>query len=134
MTMITRCPAGFKPWSNSRPRRNAVHLYGGYRVLQAEEERESVVQPTIQGEFYARMVAGEMLPPQASWVRRTAFFAAGGFDPLMVPGEDVDLFRRVALIGPLDGTRTLVAAVRVEHPETTTSGGAQAAAMVAKRR
>ena len=71
------------------------------------------------------LIAGEGIPPQATWIRRDAFFAVGGFDPLTVPAEDADLVRRIGLFGPIAGTTFLVAEVRVEHPDTTTTNYAK---------
>ena len=67
------------------------------------------------------LIGGEGIPPQATWIRRDAFFGVGCFDPLAVPAEDADLVRRVGLFGPVAGTTYLVADVRVDHAATTTT-------------
>jgi glycosyltransferase involved in cell wall biosynthesis len=100
---------------------NAVHLYGGYRIHNETTHAVETIRPALEGNAFAAMVAGEAFPPPASWVRRDAFFAAGGFDPLIVPGEDADLFRRLSLHGNVAGTPFIVTAARVAHPHTSTT-------------
>jgi glycosyltransferase involved in cell wall biosynthesis len=100
---------------------DAVHVYGSYEIL---DETTNVVSPLhlrLPPDLFPLLFAGETLPLQASWLRRDAFFQAGGFDPLFVPTEDVDLLQRLVRLGPSAGTAELVARVRVNHPATTTT-------------
>jgi glycosyltransferase involved in cell wall biosynthesis len=99
----------------------AVHVYGGYRIHNETTHTIETIRPALEGNAFAALVAGEAFPPPASWVRRDAFFAAGGFDPLIVPGEDADLFRRLSLHGNVAGTPFVVTAARVAHPNTSTT-------------
>lgn len=99
----------------------AVHLYGGYEIMDETERQTSTIQPHHQGVLFPILFAGETFPFQSSWLRRAAFFQAGGFDPHLVPTEDVDLLQRVCRLGPSAGTREVVARIRVNHPSTTTT-------------
>lgn len=100
---------------------SAVQIYGGYRIYNESTGTVQTIRPTLEGNAFPALVAGEAFPPPSSWVRRDAFFATGGFDPLMVPGEDADLFRRLALYGQIAGTSFIVTAARVAHPHTSTT-------------
>lgn len=100
---------------------DAVHVYGGYEIHNETTHQTEAIQPTLAGDLLTQFLTGELFPLQASWFRRDAFFAAGGFDPLLAVTEDVDLLRRVGFLGPTFGTTFVSAHIRVEHPQTTTS-------------
>lgn len=114
-------PGAFAAMLDLARQTEAAHIYGGYRVVDEAETTSEVIRPDVSGDIFALLVAGETLPPQASWVRREFFFRVGGFDPLMVPVEDVDLFRRIGRVGRVARTDFVVAVARVNHPDTTTT-------------
>ncbi len=114
-------PGAFAAMLEVAERTQAAHIYGGYRIVSGETGEETVHQPVLAGDIFPMLVAGEGIPPQATWIRRDAFFAVGGFDPLQVPAEDADLVRRIGLFGPIAGTTEIVANVRVDHAATTTT-------------
>ncbi|MBV9848202.1 MAG: glycosyltransferase [Armatimonadetes bacterium] len=114
-------PGAFAAMLEVAERTRATHVYGGYRITDMAQTTDEVIRPDISGDIFPLLLAGETLPPQARWVRREYFFRVGGFDPLMVPVEDVDLFRRISRIGPVARTDFVVAVVRVNHPATTTT-------------
>ena len=114
-------PGAFAAMLDVAERTGAAHIYGGYRIISGATGAETVHQPVLQGDILPMLVAGEGIPPQATWFRRDAFFRVGCFDPLAVPAEDADIVRRMALIGPIAGTTAIVANVRVDHAATTTT-------------
>lgn len=114
-------PGAFAAMLEVAERTRAAHVYGGYRIISGVTCAETVYQPVLQGNILPMLVAGEGIPPQATWFRRDAFFGVGGFDPLAVPAEDADIVRRMALFGPIAGTTAIVANVRVDHAATTTT-------------
>jgi GT2 family glycosyltransferase len=114
-------PGAFAALLEVAEKTQAAHIYGGYRIISGQTGKETVYQPVLQGDIYPMLIAGEGIPPQATWIRRDAFFTVGGFDPLAVPAEDADLVRRIGLFGPIAGTTAIVANVRVEHAATTTT-------------
>jgi GT2 family glycosyltransferase len=99
----------------------ACMVYGGYKIASEATQTTTLIQPDLGDLATSKLVAGETIPPQTTWVRRDAFWAVAGFDPLTVPAEDVDLFRRISLGGPVAGTQFVVAAIRIDHPATTTT-------------
>ena len=118
-------PGAFAAMLSVAERTKAAHIYGGYTIVSGTTGKTTTYQPILCGDISPMLIAGEGIPPQATWIRRDAFFAVGGFDPLSVPAEDADLVRRVGLFGPIAGTPFLVAEVRVEHPDTTTTNYAK---------
>ena len=118
-------PGAFAAMLEVAERTQAAHVYGGYTILSGTTDQKTTYQPELRGDISPMLIAGEGIPPQATWIRRDAFFAVGGFDPLTVPAEDADLVRRVGLFGPIAGTPFLVAEVRVDHPDTTTTNYAK---------
>ena len=118
-------PGAFAAMLEVAERTQAAHIYGGYTIISGTTGQKTTYQPKLFGDISPMLIAGEGIPPQATWIRRDAFFAVGGFDPLAVPAEDADLVRRIGLFGPIAGTPHLVAEVRVEHPDTTTTNYAK---------
>jgi glycosyltransferase involved in cell wall biosynthesis len=114
-------PGAFAAMLEVAQRTQAAHIYGGYRIISGETNQETVHQPVLEGDIFPMLLAGEGIPPQATWVRRDAFFQIGAFDLLAVPAEDADLVRRLSLFGPIAGTKEIVANVRVDHAGTTTT-------------
>jgi GT2 family glycosyltransferase len=114
-------PGAFAAMLEVAAKGGAAHIYGGYRIVSGETQEETVHRPVLQGDIFPMLVAGEGIPPQATWLRRDAFFGVGGFDPLQVPAEDADIVRRIGLFGPIAGTTEVVANVRVDHAATTTT-------------
>jgi glycosyltransferase involved in cell wall biosynthesis len=105
----------------ARQKPNAAEVYGAYEVRDVTADTSTIIAPELPDDSSALFLAGEGLPPQATWVRRAAFFACGGFDPLVVPAEDADLYRRVGFVGPVAGTQSVVAVAHVNAPATSTS-------------
>ena len=118
-------PGAFAAMLSVAEATQAAHVYGGYTIISGTTGEKTTHQPELRGDISPMLIAGEGIPPQATWIRRDAFFAIGGFDPLSVPAEDADLVRRIGLFGPVAGTTALVAEVRVEHPGTTTTNYAK---------
>ena len=95
-------------------------VYGGYRTENSTTGESIVHQPEVAGDVFALFFAGEMLPIPALWVRHSAFWASGGFDPLLSIAEDLDLLRRVSWGGTVSGTSFVTGVARVEHSTSTT--------------
>lgn len=97
-----------------------VMVYGGYRIHNEKQGMTDTLQPQLPPDVFPMLFAGEILPLQATWLKREQFFAAGGFDPFIKAAQDVDLLRRIALSGTAVGMGHLCAQVRVEHSTSTT--------------
>ena len=85
-------------------------IYGGTQLV--DRQRQPIIQldHNLHGNCFVQTMAGEWIPPLSSLFRTEAFMAVGGYDPLTLVSEDVDLVRRLTLNGSLRGTSMLVAA------------------------
>lgn len=107
------------PVLQAAQRAEPVLVYGGYEIHNERLGLSDTLQPQVPPDVFPLLFVGEVLPPQATWLRRDAFFRAGCFDPTFPAAEDVDLIRRVAFLGTSAGTTHVTASVRVEHQTTT---------------
>ncbi|HFQ93792.1 MAG TPA: glycosyltransferase [Anaerolineae bacterium] len=101
---------------------DAALVYGAAQLVNRQDEPLMQLYPDFQGNALVQTLAGEWLPLQASLIRSDAFWAAGGFNPRISGIEDVDLVRRLALIGDVSGTPELVAFVGMGAENSTTDG------------
>jgi len=93
--------------------RNAVWLYGYYQTMDDDGNVLDEIRPQVPEDMVALLLAGEWIPIQASLFRIEPFFAAGAFDTSFISiAEDIDLGRRLALLGDVAGTTSLVARIR----------------------
>jgi glycosyltransferase involved in cell wall biosynthesis len=70
--------------------------YGGYNLVDAEGNLLLGTRPDEMSDCLIRLLIGEWLPIQCSWINAKYFFDAGGFFPNMIPGEDVELMIKLA--------------------------------------
>ncbi len=106
-------------WELSQ-RSRAVWLYGVSQLVDRQGRPLIQLQHGLTGSSFVQVMAGEWIPLQASLVEAAVFFQAGGFNPLLAGPEDIDLLRRVALLGELEETQQLVAYItRGEEGSTT---------------
>lgn len=92
---------------------DADWLYGGYRTVDDGGQLIEEIVPWVEGNVFAKLVARESIPLQASLIQRPAFVAAGGFDPAFVTTEDQHLGRTLALTGAVAFTPVVVAQIRI---------------------
>jgi glycosyltransferase involved in cell wall biosynthesis len=86
-------------------------LYGGSQLVDRQEQPVLQLHHGLTGNAFVQVMAGEWLPLQSSLIKAEAFFAIGGFTPLVFATQDVDLARRIALRCPVAGTEALVACI-----------------------
>jgi glycosyltransferase involved in cell wall biosynthesis len=99
---------------------DAAWLYGSSQLVDRGGKPILQLHHGISGNCFAHVMAGEWIPLQASLIRADAFFAVGGFNPLLSGPEDIDLLRRTALRGDVAETAKLVAYIsRGEEGSTT---------------
>lgn len=104
----------------AQQRPDAALVYGAAQLVDRQGEPLIRLAPALRGNVLAQVVAGEWLPLQASLVRADAFWAIGGFDPLIPGIEDMDLLRRLALAGEVASTPELAAFVGMGAEDSTT--------------
>ena len=98
----------------------AAWLYGITQLVDREHKPSLRLQHGLKGNCFVQVMAGEWIPLQASLIEAKTFFAVGGFNPLLSGPEDIDLLRRIALVGEVAETPNLVAyLVRGEEGSTT---------------
>lgn len=101
--------------------RSPAHwLYGGSQLVDRRGRPLLQLHHDLSGNCFAQIMAGEWVPLQSSWIETGAFFAAGGFSAGVMATQDVDLCRRIALGGDLQGTRTLVACIGMGEEGSST--------------
>ena len=103
--------------------RDVVWLHGSYQTVDNDGVVVAEFHPGLNGNVFALLVAGEGVPLQVSLVSSRQFFAVGGFDPRtdVLGVEDRDLGRRLALVGEIAHTPSLVARIRIGEVGSTTN-------------
>lgn len=98
----------------------AKWLYGITQLVDREHKLSLRLQHGLNGNCFVQVMAGEWIPLQASLIEAKTFFEVGGFNPLLCGPEDIDLLRRIALVGEVAETPNLIAyIVRGEQGSTT---------------
>lgn len=110
-------------WNLSQKAREAAWLYGSWRIVTNDGKFINEFYPELTGNIFAHLVSGEGLPLQASLLKTGSFYLAGGYDPspLITGVEDRDIGRRVALLGDIAYTPTVVAQVRIGEEGSSTN-------------
>lgn len=101
-------------------RPQSAWLLGAANLVDRGGRLKLTLRHQMAGNLLLPAMAGEWLPLQASFIQTDAFFAAGGFDPAVVGGEDVDLARRLTRRGEVAVTPAVVAAVTMGEAGSTT--------------
>lgn len=96
-------------WALSRQVGDAVWLYGGTQIVGTVGECFGELNLGKSGNCFAQVMGGAFIPIQASLIKPEAFFAIGGYQPLLFATQDVDLCRRLALYGSFINTSATVA-------------------------
>jgi GT2 family glycosyltransferase len=102
----------------------APWLFGRCRsLIDGELQDNSYATPRYS---YAALLRGNMIPHPATFVRRSAFLAVGGFDPAWKYAMDYDLWLRLGRLGPPVQLDDYLAAFRY-HPGSLSTSNAWAA-------
>ena len=99
---------------------DASWLYGITQLVDRQSNPTIKLRHELQGNCFVQAMAGEWIPLQASLIERNTFFDIGGFNPLLTGPEDIDLLRRVLLIGDLAETENHIATVIMGGEGSTT--------------
>jgi glycosyltransferase involved in cell wall biosynthesis len=110
-------------WELSNKYPDADWLYGSWRTVNNDGEKVDEFYPDLTGNIFALLVSGEGLPLQASLLKTSSFFVAGGYDPTptLTGVEDRDVGRRLALMGTLAYAPVVVAQVRIGEVGSSTN-------------
>jgi glycosyltransferase involved in cell wall biosynthesis len=110
-------------WELAQKEKKAAWLYGSWRIVDNEGNTVNEFHPELTGNIFALLVSGEGLPLQASLLKAHSFYMAGAYDPApIVTGvEDRDMGRRIALIGDIAYTPSVVAQIRIGEVGSSTN-------------
>jgi glycosyltransferase involved in cell wall biosynthesis len=78
---------------------NAVWLYGITQLVDRQQKPLIQLRHGLNGNCFTQVMAGEWIPLQSSLIESETFFKVGGFKPSITGPEDIDLLRRIALLG-----------------------------------
>jgi glycosyltransferase involved in cell wall biosynthesis len=101
--------------------KRAIWLYGGSQLVDRKGNNLIKIRHGVNGNCFIQVMAGEWIPLQASLLDATTFFAIGGFNPKLSGPEDIDLCRRIALIGDFAETSSIVACLSMGQEGSTTN-------------
>jgi glycosyltransferase involved in cell wall biosynthesis len=99
---------------------SAPWLYGSSQLVDRQHKPLIRLQHGLVGNGFLQVMAGEWIPLQSSLIESGAFFKVGGFNSRITGPEDIDLLRRIALIGELAETPHLVAYIVMGIQGSTT--------------
>lgn len=117
-------PGAFESLWSLAKNSEAAWIFGGYQLVDREDEPLELCLPDEQGNCAIRLAIGEWIPLQVSLIRSDSFFAVGGFaslESLLGGDEDVDLSRQISLNFEIAGVQNPVAVIRFGHEQTTTN-------------
>jgi len=100
---------------------DAVWFYGGYQTTDNDGHVLEDLNPSVDGDIFALLLAGEGIPLQASLLRASTFFQVGAYDPLLSACEDRDVCRRMALVGNVRYVPSAIAQIRVGQVGSSTN-------------
>lgn len=90
---------------------NAAWVYGSSKLVNGRDQHIINLVHELTGNCFIQVMSGEWIPLQVSLIDQGYFFLVGGFKPTMIVSQDVDLCRRIALYGDIQGTHEMVACV-----------------------
>jgi glycosyltransferase involved in cell wall biosynthesis len=102
---------------------DADWLFGVTQLVNRQEQPLIRLRCELGRNSFVHAVAGEWVPLQASFIKARTFWDVGGFNPLISGPEDIDLWRRIALVGEVAGIDQLVAYVVMGETGSTTDYG-----------
>lgn len=104
----------------------AAWLYGASQLVDRSEKPIIQLHSEMSGNCFVQAIAGEWIPLQASLIRADTFFKVGGFNPRLSSLEDIDLCRRIGLVGDFAFTSEVVACIAMGVENSTTDFGRSA--------
>jgi GT2 family glycosyltransferase len=101
-------------------------VYGASQLIDRKGNPIIQLHHHLNGNCFIQVMAGEWIPLQASLIESGTFFNLGGFNPLVIGIEDVDLARRYALSGEFHYLDEVVACIEMGLEKSTTDYAAAA--------
>lgn len=112
-------------WQLAQQAPEAAWLYGAIQIVdEATGACLAEVNSGLRGNCFAQIMGGAWAPIQTSLIRNQDFFGVGGYNPLIIGTEDLDLCRRIALYGDFANTSAPIACLsRGDSWQTSTDYG-----------
>jgi glycosyltransferase involved in cell wall biosynthesis len=107
----------------AQPADNSGWIYGVSQLVDRQGNSTIRLHHGLAGNCFLQVMTGEWIPLQSSLIASDAFFAVGGFNPLLTGPEDIDLLRRIALHYELEATTGLIAYIGMGIEGSTTDYG-----------
>jgi glycosyltransferase involved in cell wall biosynthesis len=97
-------------WELAQQVPDAAWLYGAIQIVdEATGACLAEVNSGLNGNCFAQIMGGAWAPIQTSLIRNRSFFEVGGYNPMIIGTEDLDLCRRIALEGDFANTQAPIA-------------------------
>lgn len=87
---------------------NFVVAYGGVSFVDKTGKLLGSLNLGVSGNCASHMLAGALILLGSAIIRTDSFFAIGGFNPALTISEEIELFRRLAMVGDLGNTSSVV--------------------------
>jgi glycosyltransferase involved in cell wall biosynthesis len=94
--------------------------YGGYNICFPDGRPKFTYRPDETGNCLIRLLMAEWIPLQASMIEKEAFFHVGGYNPKMVPHEDIDFTLKMAYNHNFAVTNSVIFNYLVDRNTSTT--------------
>lgn len=88
-------------------------VYGGYETFNSDTGESVVIQPRVEGNIFAHLIAGDAFQISTCLFERDLFCRVGGFDPSLVMREDQEIETRVTLREDVASAPHLVSHIRI---------------------
>lgn len=85
-----------------------VVVYGGVRLVDDAGRTLGTLNLGMAGNCACHMLAGAWIPCGSALIVVNAYFTAGGTDVKMGPSEEMDMFRRLAMMGTFGNTSEII--------------------------
>lgn len=96
-------------WELAQANPDKHWLYGSSQLFDRLGNLVIQLHHGMEGNCFVQVMAGEWIPMGSSLILADAFFNVGGFTPLVLATQDVDLSRKIALHGDFACTSSIVA-------------------------
>ena len=95
-------------WRLAESNPDASLLYGGIEFIDSEGNNLGELNLYKSGNCFSQLVGGAWIPIGSGIVKTEDFFSVGGFNPLLMPGDETDLWIRISLRGKFANSSTPV--------------------------
>jgi glycosyltransferase involved in cell wall biosynthesis len=114
-------PHAFQEFWKLTNNQEPAWLYGGAHLYDRNDNYLFNIQHGISGNGFIQTMAGEWIPLQSSLIDANVFHHVGGFNPLITGPEDIDLLRRISLLGELAEVDSIVSCIERGDDSSTTN-------------